>query len=150
MIKFSLCRPQLVSDSRTPVCRIAPQIGLLSQPSSNCCSASSISVILEGMHMPHCQTDRLTSPPSYRRQEHLCTERQVRLFLAVQTDICVVCRWVGDALAVQARAKTVVRLREDQQTGELRSVHIPDHLDILVRCAVISHLIMPAQERVVV
>ena len=42
-------------------------------------------------------------------------------------------RWVGDAVAVQARAKTVVRLREDQETGECRPVHIPDHLDILVR-----------------
>lgn len=47
-------------------------------------------------------------------------------------NVCSGCRWVGDATAVQARAKTVVRLREDQETGELRSVHIPDHLDILV------------------
>ena len=59
----------------------------------------------------------------------------------------VACRWVGDATAVQARGKTVVRLREDQQTGELRSVHIPDHLDILVRSATINH---HAQERIVV
>ena len=44
------------------------------------------------------------------------------------------CRWVGDATAVQARAKTVVRVREDQQTGDLRTVHIPDHVDIVVSC----------------
>ena len=67
-----------------------------------------------------------------------------QVLFAVHTDVCVACRWVGDATAVQARAKTVVRLREDQQTGELRSVHIPDHLDILVKSAMTNPLIMPA------
>ena len=41
-------------------------------------------------------------------------------------------RWLGDAVAVTARAKTVVKVRTDAESGEPVGVRIPDHLDILV------------------
>ena len=42
------------------------------------------------------------------------------------------CRWLGDAASVSAKAKTVVKVRTDGDTGEPTAVRIPDHLDILV------------------
>ena len=41
-------------------------------------------------------------------------------------------RWLGDAVSVSARAKTVVKMRTDLETQELVGVRIPDHIDILV------------------
>ena len=41
-------------------------------------------------------------------------------------------RWLGDAASVSAKAKTVVKVRTDGDTGEPTAVRIPDHLDILV------------------
>jgi len=40
-------------------------------------------------------------------------------------------RWLGDVSSVQALAKTVVGLRKDEETLELKAVHVPDHLDVL-------------------
>ena len=45
------------------------------------------------------------------------------------------CRWVGDAVKVQALAKTVVESRTHGETGEPAHVLIPDHLDILAELA---------------
>ncbi len=51
------------------------------------------------------------------------------------------CRWLGDALSVSAKAKTVVKVRMDEETDEATAVRIPDHLDILVRhqCSAVAH-----------
>jgi predicted dehydrogenase len=42
-------------------------------------------------------------------------------------------RWIGDVTSVQALGKTVVSLRKDGDKGDLKAVHIPDHLDILAQ-----------------
>ena len=49
--------------------------------------------------------------------------------------VCHDCRWVGDAVKVQALAKTVVKSRTHGETGEPAHVLIPDHLDILAELA---------------
>ncbi|EIE27170.1 hypothetical protein COCSUDRAFT_64103 [Coccomyxa subellipsoidea C-169] len=45
-------------------------------------------------------------------------------------------RWLGDAASVSAKAKTVVKVRTDGDTGEPTAVRIPDHLDILAELAI--------------
>ena len=40
-------------------------------------------------------------------------------------------RWIGPASKVMAMGKTFVKMRKDPQTGLLRSVQIPEHLDVL-------------------
>ena len=44
-------------------------------------------------------------------------------------------RWVGDAVKVQALAKTVVKTRTHSENSEPTAVQIPDHLDILAELA---------------
>ncbi|KAL3143393.1 hypothetical protein ABBQ38_002217 [Trebouxia sp. C0009 RCD-2024] len=53
-------------------------------------------------------------------------------------------RWVGDAVRVQALAKTVVKQRTHGETGEPAGVMIPDHLDILAElaCGAQAHLVI--------
>ena len=53
-------------------------------------------------------------------------------------------RWVGDAIKVQASAKTVVKTRKHGETGEPAHVQIPDHLDILAElaCGAQAHIVM--------
>ncbi|KAA6429319.1 MAG: oxidoreductase [Trebouxia sp. A1-2] len=53
-------------------------------------------------------------------------------------------RWVGDAIKVQALAKTVVKTCTDGVTGEPAHVQIPDHLDVLAElaCGAQAHIVM--------
>lgn len=55
-----------------------------------------------------------------------------------------VCRWVGDAVRVQALAKTVVKQRTHGETGEPAGVMAPDHLDILAElaCGAQAHIVI--------
>ncbi len=39
-------------------------------------------------------------------------------------------RWVGEATRVQAMGKTVVKLRRDAQSGDMRSARVPEHITI--------------------
>ncbi|CAL8462816.1 g2350 [Coccomyxa elongata] len=45
-------------------------------------------------------------------------------------------RWLGEALSVSAKAKFVVKVRTDGETGEPVAVRIPDHIDILADLAI--------------
>lgn len=51
-------------------------------------------------------------------------------------------RWVGHATRVTAMGKTFVKMRRDPQTGLLRSVRIPDHLDVIaeLECGAQAHI----------
>jgi predicted dehydrogenase len=40
-------------------------------------------------------------------------------------------RWVGEATAVMAMGKTFVKMRRHQETGSMKSVHIPEHITVL-------------------
>ena len=63
----------------------------------------------------------------------VCCIRQVELH-----------RWIGDVSSVQALGKTVVGMRKDQASLELKAVHIPDHLDILAThpCGATVHFLV--------
>ena len=54
------------------------------------------------------------------------------------------CRWTGDAVKVQALAKTVVKTRTHGETGEPANVMIPDHLDVLAElaCGAQAHMVI--------
>ena len=58
------------------------------------------------------------------------------------------CRWLGDASSVSAKAKFVVKVRTDGETGEPVAVRIPDHLDILVSLVTSSQLLCTECKRV--
>jgi predicted dehydrogenase len=47
----------------------------------------------------------------------------------------VVLRWVGEATRVIAMGKTRVKMRLDPQTGIMRAIRIPDHLDVIADMA---------------
>ena len=40
-------------------------------------------------------------------------------------------RWAGEATRVMARGRTVVHERKDTQTGQMRPVTVPDHLEVI-------------------
>ncbi len=44
-------------------------------------------------------------------------------------------RWVGDATRVMAMGKTFVKMRKDPETGLMRAVRIPEHVDVLMDLA---------------
>ena len=44
-------------------------------------------------------------------------------------------RWVGEATRVVAVGRTAIRMRRDAETGELRAVGVPDHLDVVAEMA---------------
>ena len=44
-------------------------------------------------------------------------------------------RWVGEATQVSAMGKTFVKMRKDRQSGLLRPVRIPDHINVLADLA---------------
>jgi predicted dehydrogenase len=46
-----------------------------------------------------------------------------------------VMRWVGEAVRVTAMGKTFVRMRRDPESGRLKSVRIPEHIDVLAEMA---------------
>lgn len=46
-----------------------------------------------------------------------------------------VARWIGDAERVTAMGKTFVKMRIDPATGAMRSVRIPEHLDVIAAMA---------------
>ena len=52
-----------------------------------------------------------------------------------------VLRWVGEATRVLARTKVVVRNRREQESGELRVVTVPDHVEVIadMACGAIGH-----------
>lgn len=52
-----------------------------------------------------------------------------------------VMRWVGEATRVMARAKIVVRNRLDQESGEMRFVTVPDHVEVIadMACGAVAH-----------
>ncbi len=41
-------------------------------------------------------------------------------------------RWVGDPLRVFAQAKTFTKMRKDAETGVMRAVRVPQHIDVLM------------------
>ena len=47
----------------------------------------------------------------------------------------VVRRWVGEATRVMAMGKTFVKTCQDPQTGTVRTVRLPDHLDVIADIA---------------
>ena len=51
-------------------------------------------------------------------------------------------RWVGEATRVMAMGKTYVRMRRDAQSGLLRTVRVPEHLDVIadMACGAQAHL----------
>lgn len=55
-------------------------------------------------------------------------------------------RWVGHATSVMAMGQTVVKMRTDPATGELRPADVPDHVDILaaMACGAQAHLVFSA------
>jgi predicted dehydrogenase len=50
-------------------------------------------------------------------------------------------RWIGPAKSVMAMGKTVVRQRKDLNTGKMKAIKIPDHLDIIaeMECGAQAH-----------
>jgi predicted dehydrogenase len=44
-------------------------------------------------------------------------------------------RWVGEATRVSAHGKTFVRMRKDAETGVMRAVRVPEHIDVLMDLA---------------
>jgi predicted dehydrogenase len=46
-----------------------------------------------------------------------------------------VMRWVGEATRVMATGKTFVKMRHDPNSGSLRAVRIPEHLDVIADMA---------------
>ncbi len=44
-------------------------------------------------------------------------------------------RWIGEATEVAAMGRTVVPVRRDPESGVLRAVRIPDHVDVLAKMA---------------
>jgi predicted dehydrogenase len=44
-------------------------------------------------------------------------------------------RWVGEATRVMAMGKTYTRMRRDAQSGLLRAVRVPEHLDVIADMA---------------
>lgn len=46
-----------------------------------------------------------------------------------------VLRWVGEATHVKAMGKTVVKMRRDPQSGDMKAITIPDHLYVLADMA---------------
>jgi predicted dehydrogenase len=52
-----------------------------------------------------------------------------------------VMRWIGTAKRVTAMGQTIVKMRRDPETGVLRSVHIPEHLDVIAEmdCGAQTH-----------
>ena len=53
-----------------------------------------------------------------------------------------VMRWVGEATRVMALGKTFVKMRQDPQSGAMRAVRIPEHLDVIadLACGAQAHL----------
>ena len=41
-------------------------------------------------------------------------------------------RWVGDPLQVFAQAKTFTKMRRDSETGVMRAIRVPQHIDVLM------------------
>ena len=56
------------------------------------------------------------------------------------------CRWVGDATHVMAMSQVVVKERVDPGSGVLKTVEVPDHLDVLARmaCGAQAHMVFSA------
>jgi predicted dehydrogenase len=52
-----------------------------------------------------------------------------------------VMRWIGTAKRVTAMGQTIIKMRRDPETGVLRSVHIPEHLDVIAEmdCGAQAH-----------
>lgn len=44
-------------------------------------------------------------------------------------------RWLGEATEVMAMGRTVVKSRIDEESGERRAIHIPDHLAVAAKMA---------------
>ena len=44
-------------------------------------------------------------------------------------------RWAGEARRVTAMAKTWVKQRREIETGEMKAVHVPEHIDVLAEMA---------------
>jgi predicted dehydrogenase len=51
-------------------------------------------------------------------------------------------RWIGDATRVVAVGKTFVKMRRDPQTNSMRSVRIPEHIDVIadMACGAQAHI----------
>ena len=51
-------------------------------------------------------------------------------------------RWVGEANRVMAMGKTFVKMRKEPGSGDLRSIRIPDHIDVLadMNCGAQTHI----------
>src|SRR5579875_3030648 len=78
-----------------------------------------------------------TAPLHWRQNRDLSGENVLTLGIWYEA----VLRWVGEATRVMARTKTVVRQRRDEATGELRTVTIPDHVEIIadMACGAVAH-----------
>jgi len=44
-------------------------------------------------------------------------------------------RWVGEATEVSAMAETFVKMRPDADTGQMHSVQVPDHINVIAKMA---------------
>ena len=55
-------------------------------------------------------------------------------------------RWVGHAEEVTALGQTVIKMRQDSVTGQLRTAQVPDHVDVLARmaCGAQAHIVISA------
>lgn len=55
-------------------------------------------------------------------------------------------RWVGHTNQVTAMGQTVVKMRKDWATGNLKAVQVPDHIDVLARmaCGAQAHIVISA------
>ena len=55
-------------------------------------------------------------------------------------------RWVGHAEEVTALGQTVIKMRQDPATGQLRTAQVPDHVDVLARmaCGAQAHMVISA------
>lgn len=53
-------------------------------------------------------------------------------------------RWVGEAKSVMAMGKTFVTMRPDAESGVMKAVHVPDHINIIadMACGAQAHLMI--------
>jgi predicted dehydrogenase len=72
-----------------------------------------------------------SSPMHWRQDADLCGLNVMSLGIWYEA----VMRWVGEALMVKAMGKTFAKMRRDSESGNLKAVKIPDHLNVLADMA---------------
>jgi predicted dehydrogenase len=67
------------------------------------------------------------APMSWRADRELSGKNIMSLGIWYE----ILMRWAGEASRVSALGKVFVKQRRDSDTGELREVHVPEHLDVI-------------------